>query len=626
MAFSVYLTVSCLCGSFSVKRNPDNKLLGHREIVDGKAGKYVWLTYKEVYDQVIKIGSAMRTCGVEPRDKCGIYGANCEEWAIAMEACNGHSVCCVPLYDTLGANAVEFIIRHAEVQIAFVQESKLPELLKSLPNCVTYLKTIVSFGEFTEQQRKEIEGHGVKPHTWKEFLELGGENLVDLVPPRSFDICTIMYTSGTTGDPKGVMLTHETVSLHIGAVDYFMSHFEEKMTPDDSYFSFLPLAHIFDRVIEEYFIYQGASIGYWRGDPKLLIEDIQELKPSLFAGVPKVFDRVYAVSKARLSGASFSLRLLFNVLYTYKLFWMRMGYDQDKAAPLADKLVFNKIHKVLGGRVRLIMTGAAPLASHVEEFLRVVTCSMVVQGYGLTETCAGSFCCIPNEMSMIGTVGPPSPSIEVRLESVPDMGYDALAEVPRGEICMRSKIMFSGYYKREDLTREVLVDGWFYTGDIGEWQPNGALKIIDRKKNIFKLSQGEYVAVEHLELVYARSLYVESIWVYGNSFESSLVAVVVPNQQTLQAWAALNGLKGDLLELCKETKIKEFYLQELTSLGRKQKLKGFEIPKAVHLEPVPFDLERELLTPTFKKKRPQLLKHYQAIIDELYGKLKQQGI
>ncbi|KAH7299664.1 hypothetical protein KP509_24G023000 [Ceratopteris richardii] len=610
--------------SNSAKRNPNNKLLGWRETVSGKAGPYLWLKYHEVYDQALKIGSAMRTCGIKPRDKCGIYGGNCPQWAIAMEACNAHSVACVPLYDTLGANAVEFIIRHAEIPVAFTQEVKLSELLKSLPNCLEFLRVVVSFGSLSEQQRSEIESHGLKAFSWKEFLDLGAENPVDLNPPRGIDICTIMYTSGTTGEPKGVLLTHESVALMIGAVDFWLTHFEEKMTPEDSYLSFLPLAHIFDRIIEEYFIYWGASIGYWRGDPKLLMEDLQELKPSLFVGVPKVFDRIYGGAQRWLNGAPLGLRLLFNACYKYKYFWMSMGYTQAEASPLADTLIFNRIKKLLGGKVRLLMSGAAPLASHVEEFLRVTTCAMMVQGYGLTETCSGSFCCVPDDISMIGTVGVPSPSIEVRLESVPEMGYDALAEVPRGEICMRSKIMFSGYYKREDLTREVMVDGWFHTGDIGEWQPNGSLKIIDRKKNIFKLAQGEYVAVEHLEMVYGMSLYVDAVWVYGNSFESFLVAVVVPNEQSLQGWAAANGLKGEMADLCKEKKVQDFLFEELTAIGKKQKLKGFEMIKAIYLEPVLFDVERDLITPTYKKRRPQLLKYYQDVIDNLYKKVKQQ--
>lgn len=268
--------------------------------------------------------------------------------------------------------------------------------------------------------------------------------------------------------------------------------------------------------------------------------------------------------------------------------------------------------------MRIILSGAAPLASHVESFLRVVACCHVLQGYGLTESCAGTFVSLPDRLDMLGTVGPPVPNVDIRLESVPEMEYDALASTPRGEICIRGKTLFSGYYKREDLSKEVLIDGWLHTGDVGEWQPNGSMKIIDRKKNIFKLSQGEYVAVENLENIYGEVQAVDSVWVYGNSFESFLIAVANPNQHILEKWAAENGVSGDYNALCQNAKAKEFILGELVKMGKEKKMKGFEIIKAVHLDPVPFDMERDLLTPTYKKKRPQLLKHYQCVIDEMY--------
>jgi long-chain acyl-CoA synthetase len=258
----------------------------------------------------------------------------------------------------------------------------------------------------------------------------------------------------------------------------------------------------------------------------------------------------------------------------------------------------------------------------VEEFLRVVTCAYVVQGYGLTETCAGSIVSIPNEFSTVGTVGPPVQHVDVRLESVSEMGYDALSSIPRGEICIRGSVLFSGYYKREDLSQEVMIDGWFHTGDVGEWQPDGSLKVIDRKKNIFKLSQGEYVAVENLENVYGVLQEIDSIWVYGNSFESCLVAVVNPNQQVLEHWAEQHGITGNFAELCKNSRAKEHILTELTKIAKEKKLKGFEFIKAIHLDPLPFDIERDLITPTYKKKRPQMLKYYQGEIDALYKGLK----
>ncbi|GFP86723.1 long chain acyl-coa synthetase 4 [Phtheirospermum japonicum] len=542
----------------SVEKYPNNRMLGRLEIVNGKPDKYVWMTYKEVYDIVLKVGNSIRCCGIEKGGRCGIYGANSSEWIMSMEACNAHGLYCVPLYDTLGAGAIEFIICHAEVALAFVEEKKVSELLKTFPNAATHLKTIVSFGKVTSQQKEEAENFGVAIYSWDEFLSL--------------------------------------------------------VTCNDVYLSYLPLAHIFDRVIEECFINNGGSIGFWRGDVKLLVEDIGILKPTIFCAVPRVLERIYTGLQQKISAGGFVKHTMFNLAYSLKLRNMRKGRKHAEASPLCDKVVFSKIKQGLGGNVRVILSGAAPLASHVEEFLRVVS--------GLTETCAGTFVTIPDELSMLGTVGPPVPNVDVCLESVPEMGYDALSSTPRGEVCVRGDTLFSGYFKREDLTKEVFIDGWFHTGDIGQWQPDGSLKIVDRKKNIFKLSQGEYVAVENLENIYGLVPDIDSIWIYGNSFESCLVAVINPNQQAVERWAEQNGLSGDFNALCENPKVKEYFLGELSRIAKEKKLKGFEFVRAVHLDPVPFDMERDLITPTFKKKRPQMLKYYQSVIDNMYKSVK----
>ncbi|KAJ7004236.1 long chain acyl-CoA synthetase 4 [Populus alba] len=602
----------------SVEKYPNNPMLGRREIVNGKAGKYVWQTYKQVYDVVIKVGNSIRSCGVEPGAKCGIYGANCAEWIMSMEACNAHGLYCVPLYDTLGASAVEFIICHSEVSIAFVEENKICELLKTFPNSTQYLKTIVSFGKVALKEQEEIERSGLAVYSWDEFLKLGENKQYELPVKKKEDICTIMYTSGTTGDPKGVLISNDSIVTLIAGVKRLLESVKESLTSEDVYLSYLPLAHIFDRVIEELFIQHGASIGFWRGDVKLLIEDIGELKPTIFCAVPRVLERVYSGLQQKVSTGGFLKKTLFNVAYSHKFSSMKKGLAHHQASPICDKIVFNKVRQGLGGKVRLILSGAAPLSNHVEAFLRVVSCAHVLQGYGLTETCAGTFVSLPNELPMLGTVGPPVPNVDVCLESVPEMGYDALSSTPRGEICIRGKTLFAGYYKREDLTEEVLKDGWFHTGDIGEWQPDGSMKIIDRKKNIFKLSQGEYVAVENLENIYSLVSDIDSIWVYGNSFESFLVAVANPNQQALEHWAQEHGMSGDFKSLCENPKAKEYMLGELTKIGKEKKLKGFEFIKAIHLDPEPFDMERDLITPTYKKKRPQLLKYYQNVIDSMY--------
>lgn len=602
----------------AVEKYPGNRMLGHREIVNGKAGKYVWLTYKEVYDIVMKVGNSIRSCGVNEGGRCGIYGANSAEWIMSMEACNAHGLYCVPLYDSLGAGAVEFIICHSELSIVFVEEKKIPEVLKTFPNTTEYLKTIVSFGKVTPEQREEVEKFGLAIYSWEEFLQLGDDKKFELPLTKKNDICTIMYTSGTTGDPKGVMISNESIVTLIAGVKRLLQSVNEELNEKDVFISYLPLAHIFDRVIEELFISHGASIGFWRGDVKLLVEDIGELKPTIFCAVPRVLDRIYSGLKQKISAGGLLRNTLFNIAYKYKQYNLWKGVKTIEAAPICDKIVFGKVKQGLGGNVRLILSGAAPLSTHVEAYLRVVSCAHVLQGYGLTETCAGTFVSLPNEISMLGTVGPPVPNVDVCLESVPEMGYDALSSTPRGEICIRGKTLFSGYYKREDLTKEVLVDGWFHTGDIGEWQPDGSMKIIDRKKNIFKLSQGEYVAVENLENIYGLVSDIDSIWIYGNSFESFLVAVANPNQQALERWAKENNISGDFDSLCENPKAKEYILGELSKIGKEKKLKGFEFVKAVHLDPVPFDMERDLITPTYKKKRPQLLKYYQNVIDKMY--------
>lgn len=608
--------------SGSVKNNPDSPMLGRRQTTDSKVGPYVWLTYQEVYDSAIRVGSAMRGLNVNPGDRCGIYGSNCPQWIIAMQACYSQGIIYVPLYDTLGPNAVEFIINHAEVSIAFVQENKIPSILSCLPNCNTHLKTIISFANVSAAQKKEAEELGVSCFSLEEFSQLGNSSY-ELPAKQRTDNCTLMYTSGTTGEPKGVILTNEAIMAEVLSMEQMLELTDKVFTTEDSFFSYLPLAHVYDQIVENYCIYKGSSIGYWRGDIRFLMDDIQELKPTIFCGVPRVYDRIYTGIAGKVSTGGTIKKLLFQYAYNYKLANMEKGLPHDKAAPLMDKLVFEKIKLAFGGRVRLMFSGAAPLPRHVEEFLRVTSCATLAQGYGLTESCAGSFSSISNVFPMMGTVGVPVTTIEARLESVPEMGYDALSDMPRGEICLRGTTLFSGYHKREDLTKEVFVDGWFHTGDIGEWQPNGAMKIIDRKKNIFKLSQGEYVAVENIESKFLQCPLVTSIWVYGNSFESFLVAVVVPEKKALDDWAAAHNLTDDFKSLCENPKARKYIMDELNSTGQKYQLRGFEMLKAIYLEPNPFDMERDLITPTFKLKRPQLLKYYKEHIDKMYSEAKE---
>ncbi|XP_043706059.1 long chain acyl-CoA synthetase 4-like [Telopea speciosissima] len=236
---------------------------------------------------------------------------------ISMQACNAHGLYCVPLYDTLGAGAMEYIICHAEVSIVFAEEKKIPEVLKTFPMTTEKLKTIVSFGKVTPEQREEVEKFGLAIYSWDEFLQLGDGKEFDLPMKKLSDIYTIMYTSGTTGDPKGVLISKNAIATLLAGIGQMLESVNEKLTPDDVFMSYLPLAHIFDRVVEELFIHKGGSIGFWRGDVKLMIEDLGELKPTLFCSVPRVLDRIYSGLTEKVSSGGFLKGKLFNFAYSF---------------------------------------------------------------------------------------------------------------------------------------------------------------------------------------------------------------------------------------------------------------------------------------------------------------------
>ena len=602
----------------SVKDFGDEPCLGQRV---NNGGEYIWLTYNEVKDSTDKIASALISEGAEVGDKIGVLSGNCPEWMVAMQACNKTGAACVPLYDTLGENAVEYIVNHAECKIAFVSAKKIGVFLKTKGKIPT-VTTVIYWGTPTEEEIKDLGELGINVFSYDKFLEKGAADKKTNEGPKAEDLCTIMYTSGTTGNPKGVMIKHKNMIAMMAGINTHFDTLKIPIAKGDRFMSYLPLAHIFDRVVEETFLANGAAVGYWRGSPLLLLEDVAVLKPTIFAGVPRIFDRIYSKVSTKMQG-SFIKNFLFNTGVKRKWGQIERGVPQSKAAPLFNMILFKKLKAVLGGCVKVIVSGGAPLAPHVEQFLRTSMCCPVVQGYGLTETMAASFVAVPDDIRFYKTVGVPAPSIEYRLEAVPEMNYYPSSNPPRGEIIIRGPSVFSGYYKDEKQTNGAIDKyGYFHTGDVGEIQPSGALKIIDRKKNIFKLSQGEYVAVEVLESAYKKNLSIEQIWVYGNSFENCLVAIVVPGEEKLLAWAKEKGIAGDYAAVCKTPEANAMLLDELKKTGKDAKLKGFEIVKAIHLDSVQFSVETDLLTPTFKLKRPQLLKHYQSKVDALYAGLK----
>lgn len=328
----------------------------------------------------------------------------------------------------------------------------------------------------------------IKVVSMKDVMKQGSLEPCDFTPPSPSTLASICYTSGVTGDPKGVMLTHSNlVAMVAGALSS-----EVNVLPTDVYISYLPLAHMFERFIVETLLASGAAIGFYGGEILNLLDDITTLQPTIFVSVPRVLNKLHDRLMASIQVSGGFYQNMFDAAYSSKQTTLKSRSTTQSF--FWDKMVFSKIKAKLGGKIRFILSGSAPLSPEIHEFFKLTMSVPVLQGYGLTETAAAATCQNANDNDS-GHVGPPLACCEIKLISVPEMEYYVSNDPPQGEICIRGANVFAGYYKQPEKTMEVCdEDGWFHTGDIGQMRPDGSLLIIDRKKNIFKLSQGIYVS------------------------------------------------------------------------------------------------------------------------------------
>ncbi|KAK4802402.1 hypothetical protein SAY86_000605 [Trapa natans] len=601
-------------GMFIVEAFRDHKYLGSRIRVDGTIGEYKWMTYGEASTAREAIGSALCSYGLSPGNCVGLYFINKPEWPIVDHACSAYSYISVPLYDTLGPDAVKYVVNHASIQAIFCAPQTLNTLLSFLSE-IPSVQLIVVVGGNDENFPSLPSTLQVKLISYLKLLSEGRRNLQPYLPPKPEDIATICYTSGTTGTPKGAVLTHGNLIANVAGFSQSV-----KFCPSDTYISYLPLAHIYERTNQIMSVYFGVAIGFYQGDNMKLMDDLVALRPTIFCSVPRLYNRIYSGITNAVKSSGIMRQRLFQAAYNSKKHAVMTG---RKPSLIWDRLVFSKIKEKLGGRVRFLGSGASPLSPDVMDFLRVCFGCQVLEGYGMTETsCVIS--CTDEGDNLSGHVGSPNPACEIKLVDVPEMNYFSEDQpYPRGEICVRGPIVFQGYYKDEAQTREVIDDSsWLHTGDIGMWLPGGRLKIIDRKKNIFKLAQGEYIAPEKIENVYAKCKFVSQCFIYGDSFNSCLVAVVAVDPDILQEWAASEGIKyEDLRLLCSDPRARAAVLADMDAVGREAELRGFEFAKAVTLVHEPFALENGLLTPTFKIKRPQAKAYFDKAISDMYAEL-----
>uniref|UniRef100_A0AC35TZJ8 Long-chain-fatty-acid--CoA ligase n=1 Tax=Rhabditophanes sp. KR3021 TaxID=114890 RepID=A0AC35TZJ8_9BILA len=601
------------------KNGPNQQCLGWRE---SKSAAYKWHSYSDIDIMAKNIGSALVSkLGVNPANTShvGIYSVNCPEWFITALGCAQHSIVVVPLYDTLGAEAASFIVQQTEINVILVDNlDKVDKLLSSKSSLPT-LNHIIVIQEY--EISKELESKaselGVHIHTFAD-LEKAGECIdTPLHLPNKEDNYIICYTSGTTGQPKGVELSHKNIISNVAAfiriIEKFIPQF---ITEHHTIISFLPMSHMYEMVNHTVCISMGFRIGYFRGKIAELTHDLKALKPTIFPVVPRLLSRFYDLIQKNVHSAGPIAKQIFHLAYSRKLAQLKR-YSVKKNT-IWDKLVFKKIQDQMGGNVKFMITGSAPISAEVLEMCRVALGAIILEGYGQTE------CNAMSTLSMVGDyvgghVGAPVPCNVIKLVDVPELNY--YAKDNTGEILIKGPNVTKGYYKNPEKTAELFTkDGYLQTGDIGRMLPNGTLQVIDRKKNIFKLAQGEYIQLEKLICVYQRCDSVQQVFVDGNSLESYLVAIVVPDPEVIKPWFKENvdAKVSDFETICKHPKTLEHIQSELDDAAKESKFNSIEKIKALHLDHVPFSVENDLLTPTLKAKTPQLRKHYADVMVQLY--------
>ncbi|TFY63955.1 hypothetical protein EVJ58_g2936 [Rhodofomes roseus] len=613
-------------------RSKGGPLFGRRPLVSTSplkfADHYEWDSWHRIDERRRAIGSALcnlfrkGVLGGGQLETVGIWSKNSPEWQLVDTALHAYAKVGVALYDTLGKDSVEYIINHAETTVVFATSDHAQFLLQLGPS-VPKLKIVVIMDDIPIESKNILvawgKDKGIQVLGLLDLEAIGAADLVEPVRPGPGQLATICYTSGTTGNPKGALLTHGNLA---NAVNAQLTGY----VPDGDVcaISYLPLAHIYEarppsvrsrqiparsdphhsqRVMALCNIAMGGRIGYSTGDPLRLLEDMQILKPTFVAAVPRVLNRVYQAAMANASAPGLK-GMLFRRATEVKL--QQLHATGQRTHALYDRLVFSKVAAVFGGRVQLMSCGSAPISAAAMDFLRM-----------------GMGC----DLLEAGTVGPPCANTEIKLIDVPSMSYFAEDKpFPRGEICFRGDHSFQGYYKDEKNTKSTIdADGWIHTGDVGLIDERGRLKIIDRVKNIMKLAQGEYVALENIENVYSSCPLVAQVFVYGDSLQSYILAVVVPDPVLLSQLLSKLGKNvssdnvAGLQESLSDPKVNAAILSELTKTAQENKLKGFEMVKRIHLTMEPFTVENGCLTPTFKIKRKETYEKFKNELDALYA-------
>ncbi len=568
-----------------------------------KNNEWISISTSEMISRAENIALGLYSLGVKSGDRVAILSANSPDWTITDAGCQFGGIIDVPIYTTLNSDSVKYILNDSGAKIIFIQDEKMLETYSTiLPECKT-IERVVVFNTNEEDKAtvislKTLEKQGEK-------LGIESPDLIRSLQEsvKQNDIATLIYTSGTTGEPKGVMLTHgNLVSNVIDAGAGFA------FTKDDKPLSVLPLSHVFERSGMYLYILNGMAVHYGESIDKVA-NNLKEVSPTIFVGVPRIFEKVYAKAKLTAAQSSPLREKIFDwAIDVAKEYALQL--EKKEAIPamlavkhtIADRIVFTKFREFFGGNLRSCITGGAALSNDI--FLIFTGAGVsIMQGYGLTETSPVITSNIPTQVKL-GTVGKPIRNVKIRIAA-------------DGEIEASGANIMLGYYNKPQATIDTFSpDGWFRTGDIGEIDEEGFLKITDRKKELFKTSGGKYIAPSPIEQMIKGSRFVNQVVLVGNGRKFA-AALIVPNFEQLESYAKLENLHlKTQSDFCRSLKIIELLEKEINSLT--EKLSRYEKVKKIALLENELTVESGELTPTLKVKRRIVDEKYAKLIDEIY--------
>ncbi|UJR08757.1 hypothetical protein I4U23_013014 [Adineta vaga] len=627
------------------KRYGDKETMGVREVTgveeekqpNGKVfkkfsfGEYQFTTYRQACARIDAIGRGLLSLDTKPGDKILIFSETRPEWLLTAFAGFRHSLTVVTLLPTLDDEGIKHGINETNIKTIITSQDLLSKLDKILDE-TEKVRHVIYFPARAkvDREKKPKEKTNIQFIPIEKLEKQGKEANIDeeilKKRPKKEDIAVIMYTSGSTGPPKGASIRHESVIAAItGQKERAFTIVDVE---NDIFICYLPLGHIFELCCEILVFYGGVKSGY--SSPQTLTDqstmvkkgekgDLQVLRPSIMNCVPTILERIQQTVYGKLKQSNFFLRQLFNLAYTIKVKRLEAGLP----TPILDFLMFSRFNKmVLGGRTKALLSGGAILADVTQRFAECVLCVHVFQGYGLTETCAGGT--IADEYDItVGRTGYPIVSSEFRLIDWEEGKYKTTDKPnPRGEVLIGGKVVVDSYFgdaaKENDSFKDIDGTKYFYTGDIGEVFPDGTLKIIDRKKDVVKLQNGEFVSLAKIEMAVKKLLFVDNCCACASSSAEFTVALVCPNPKEISMYAEKHFNEKDWKKIADDDDFNDEILRKVQDICRKDKCQSFEIPKRIKIVQDSWSPESGLVNDALKLKRKAIGEKYKDDIKKLY--------